>query len=87
MCGLRQEEIRTRSQHPQDYFGIPHFMPSPEDPASVLRLNALRAQVREAELTAAAAFGREREDLLRALNRLSSLLYVLMLQIKGGSHP
>lgn len=87
LCGLRQEEIRTRSQHPQNYFGIPHFMPSPEDPASVLRLNALRAQVREAELSAAAAFGREREDLLRALNRLSSLLYVLMLQIKGGSHP
>ena len=87
LCGLRQKEIRTRSQHPQDYFGIPHFMPSPEDPASVLRLNALRAQVREAELSAAAAFGREREDLLRALNRLSSLLYVLMLQIKGGSHP
>ena len=36
---------------------------------------------------AAAAFGRDREDILRALNRLSSLVYILMLQCKGETSP
>ena len=87
LCGLSQEQIRTQSQLPQDYFGTPHFMPRPEDCRSILRINALRAQIREAELSAAAAFGREREDIVRALNRLSSLAYILMLQIKGRERP
>ena len=39
------------------------------------------------ELAAAAAFGRERADILRALNRLSSLAYILMLQCKGDKSP
>ena len=40
-----------------------------------------------AALAAAAAFGRDREDILRALNRLSSLVYILMLQCKGETSP
>ena len=41
-------------------------------------LNVLRTAVRETELAAVMAFGEERADIVRALNRLSSGVYVLM---------
>ena len=87
LCGLTEDEQRQRSQFPQKYYGCPHFMPQPTDSPAILRLNRLRTQIRETELAAAAAFGRERPDLLRALNRLSSLAYILMLQCKGDKSP
>ena len=62
-------------------------MPQPADSPAILQLNRLRTQIRETELAAAAAFGRDREDILRALNRLSSLVYILMLQCKGETSP
>ena len=87
LCGLTEREQRARSQNPQKYYGCPHFMPEPHDSPAILRLNRLRTQIRETELAAAAAFGRDREDILRALNRLSSLVYILMLQCKGETSP
>ena len=87
LCGLTQSEQRLRSQNPQKYYGCPHFMPEPHDSPAILRLNRLRTQIRETELAAAAAIGRDREDILRALNRLSSLVYILMLQCKGETSP
>lgn len=87
LCGLTEREQRARSQNPQKYYGCPHFMPEPRDSPAILRLNRLRTQIRETELAAAAAFGRDREDILRALNRLSSLVYILMLQCKGETSP
>lgn len=83
LCGLTEEEQRRRSQFPQDFYGCPHFMPQPSDGLTILRLNRLRTVIRETEIAAAAAFGSRRTDLLRALNRLSSLAYILMLQCKG----
>lgn len=87
LCGLTEREQRLRSQNPQKYYGCPHFMPEPRDSPAILRLNRLRTQIRETELAAAAAFGRDQEDILRALNRLSSLVYILMLQCKGETSP
>ena len=87
LCGLTEREQRARSQNPQKYYGCPHFMPQPADSPSILRLNRLRIQIRETELAAASAFGRDRTDILRALNRLSSLVYILMLQCKGETSP
>ena len=87
LCGLTEQQQREQSQLPQKYFGQPHFMPQPEDTPEVLHLNYLRTQIRETELAAAHAFGRDRPDLLRALNRLSSLAYILMLQCKGRERP
>ena len=54
----------------------------------IARLNRLRALTRETELAAVAAFqdreGRPtRTDILRALNRMSSLIYILMIEQKG----
>ena len=67
-------------------------MPSVKDGPVVLRLNRCRCAAREAELSAAEAFtDREgiptREDLLRAMNRLSSVLYLLMIREKAGGEP
>jgi ethanolamine utilization cobalamin adenosyltransferase len=58
-----------------------------------IALNELRAQVREAELSAARAFSEpdgacSREDIVMALNRLSSLFYVLMFKyLPEGFQP
>ena len=88
--GMDDAELRKRSHFPQDYYGIPHFMPSPEDSITILRLNRCRCAARQAELTAVAAFSdREgnctRPDIIRSINRLSSYLYLLMMVEKGKS--
>ena len=84
LCGLTQQQLRSHSHRPQDYYGKPHFMPQVTHGETVLRLNRLRTLARQAELAAARAFSQEsgspRPDLLQALNRLSSMLYILMLQ-------
>ena len=88
LCGLTQQELRSHSHRPQDYYGQPHFMPKVSDGEAVLRLNRVRSIARKAELKAAAAFmiptgGLEREDILRCLNRMSSMLYILMIKAKA----
>ena len=89
LCGLTEDEQRSRSHRPQDYYGQPHFMPEYTDGPVILSLNRCRTAARSAELAAAAAFtGPEgnalREDILRALNRMSSMLYILMIRVKAG---
>ncbi len=86
--GMTQQELRRRSHFPQDFYGIPHFMPQVTDDETILRLNRLRTAVRETELAAAQAFlspdaPPRRPDILQALNRLSSFIYILMLQEKA----
>ncbi len=78
-------ELRARSHRPQDFYGQPHFMPQPEDRMLLLQVNRARCAARAAELTAAAAFDHAREDLIRAFNRLSSFLYLVMIQLKVSS--
>lgn len=85
--GMDEKELRERSHRPQDHYGKPHFMPGPEDGTALLLVNAARCKAREAELLAVNAFqDREglpqRTDLLQALNRLSSFLYLIMIQMK-----
>lgn len=97
LCGLTEAEQRRRSHFPQEYYGQPHFMPEARDGVTIARLNRLRTAVREAELAAVTAFqDREglptRPDIIRAMNRMSSMLYILMIEIKGGyyavkNHP
>ena len=82
LCGLTQEELRSHSHRPQDFYGIPHFMPRISDGVGVLRLNRARCAAREAERRAVAAIP-EREDILRVMNRMSSMLYILMLREKA----
>ena len=87
LLGLTQQELRSRSHRPQDYYGQPHFMPEASDGAEVVYLNRCRCAVRAAELAACRAFiteeGCTRTDILQALNRMSSAVYLLMVQTKA----
>lgn len=93
LCGFTADEMRQRSHQPQAYYGTPHFMPSWEDGAAILALNRVRCAARNAELAAARAFcpadgGCTRLDILLLLNRMSSMVYLLMIQqkAKGGRY-
>lgn len=88
LCGLTQAEQRERSHMPQDYYGQPHFMPQASDGPVIAGLNRARCFAREAELAAVEAFSNRdgnliREDIPKALNRMSSMLYLLMIQEKA----
>jgi ethanolamine utilization cobalamin adenosyltransferase len=83
LCGLDAAAVRERSHHPQKYFGHPHMRTSFRMGRLPVALNELRALTRETELAAVRAFADQdgnlsREDVVMALNRLSSLFYVLM---------
>lgn len=87
LLGLTEQELRQHSHFPQEFYHQPHFMPDASDGQAIACLNRARCAAREAELAAAAAFadrdGRmTRPDLLRAMNRLSSALYLLMIRQK-----
>lgn len=91
LCGLTEQEQRRHSHFPQEYYGQPHFMPQAQDGPVIARLNRARCAARDAELSAVTAFSdREgnptRVDLLQALNRMSSMLYILMVR-KKAEHP
>ena len=63
-------------------------MPEVTDGPQILQLNRARCAAREAELAAVEAFSdREgnptRPDILRAMNRMSSMVYILMIQAKA----
>ena len=84
LWGLSSDEIRERSHHPEHYFGIGHIRPHHTMGVLASALNALRTQVREAELSACRAFNAyepentERADVVEVLNRLSSAIYILI---------
>ena len=89
LCGLTEAQQRSQSHRPQDYYGQTHFMPEIGDGERILLLNRCRTAARAAELAAAAAFTDEngnasRIDILRALNRMSSMIYILMIREKAG---
>lgn len=82
LCGLTQDQLRSHSHCPQEFYGQPHFMPEVSDGKGILGLNRVRCAARDAELKAVAAVP-ERTDILLALNRMSSMLYILMIQEKA----
>ena len=79
--GLDEKALRSHSHRPQEFYGQPHFMPSASDGQEILQLNRLRTLARQTERSAAAAFP-DRVDILQALNRMSSYLYILMIREK-----
>lgn len=86
LLGLDQEELRRRSQHPGDYYGIGHPRPDAALGIWYARLNRLRALSREAELAAVTAFlgpdgSVSRPELVQGYNRMSSAIYLLMLRV------
>lgn len=91
VMGMDEAEIRSRSHNPKKFYGIPHFMPSIDDGEAVVLLNSLRSAVREVEIYAYEAFKTEtgvpeRSDIGMALNRLSSVFYVMMFRAKSKEY-
>ena len=89
LLGMDSEEIRRVSHHVKECIGIDHPIPSYKMGRTCSALNRLRTQVRETELAAAVAFSKEdgscsRTDILQALNRLSSCVYILFCRNLAG---
>jgi len=87
--GLTESQQRHHSHFPQEHYSIAHFMPSAEDGERIALLNRSRCACRAAELAACRAFADgdgvlTRLDIVQALNRMSSMLYILMLREKAG---
>jgi ethanolamine utilization cobalamin adenosyltransferase len=82
LLGLSPQDLKERSHHPEKFLGHPHILMSYKMGPLAVALNSLRAEVRVVETAAAAAFGApgqlRRDDLILALNRLSSLFYVMV---------
>lgn len=83
LLGYDWDTLRGMSHNPRKAFGRGHIRPHYSMGRICAGLNLLRARAREAELAAFRAFYREdqglvRQDIVRALNRLSSAFYVAM---------
>ncbi len=81
LFGMNDEELRYVSQHPRKFFGIDHMPPDHSMGEVCVELNLLRARSRELELAGVQAFYLHRRvvrnDILKALNRLSSAIYII----------
>ncbi|MCL2318747.1 MAG: hypothetical protein FWC45_01575 [Treponema sp.] len=91
LFGMDAEELHRKSYDPLIRNGVPPQLPAYTQGPLAVRLNTLRAKVREAELLAVRVFGpgvhdeeepgnsdgAQREDIILALNRLSSALWWL----------
>ncbi len=91
LCGYTPDELREYSHYPERHFGQGHFLPHYTDGPALLALNRVRTVARQSELAAYAAFRSgegevSRPDILLGLNRLSSLLWIMMVKRKAGRY-
>ena len=91
LCGYSADELREHSHYPETYYGQPHFMAAVTDDAALLFVNRLRTVVRQAELAGYQAFKNydgsvKRPDIMLAMNRLSSLCWIMMIKLKAGKY-
>ncbi|UQZ90278.1 cobalamin adenosyltransferase [Deltaproteobacteria bacterium Smac51] len=83
LLGLDADALRERSHDPAKFYGHGHMMASYKMGSLSIALNGLRTFVREVETSAVTAFqgdddSSSRDDIVMALNRLSSLFYIMM---------
>lgn len=88
---MDEKELRERSHNPKKYYQMTHFMPDYTMGNAVIRLNKIRTMVRETELAAFLAFKEadysiKRPDIIQALNRLSSLFWILMFRVRTNEY-
>lgn len=86
LLGYDSEQLRKVSHNISEQFGFDHPVPSAAMGVVAARLNALRTQVRECELAAVRAFGNQRADIIQALNRLSSGVYIMFCSNLAGRY-
>jgi ethanolamine utilization cobalamin adenosyltransferase len=81
LFGLSADEIHAQTHNVKAVFGIAHPVPDHTMGALAVRLNTLRTRVRALELLAVETFrpggSVPRDDIILALNRLSSAVYWL----------
>ena len=91
LCGYDAGQLREYSHYPDKYLGQPHFLPACTDGPALLAVNKVRTLVRQTELSAYAAYkdvegNVTRGDIILALNRLSSLMWIMMIKLKAGQY-
>ncbi|EPT7316834.1 ethanolamine utilization cobalamin adenosyltransferase [Klebsiella oxytoca] len=91
IVGLNEDELHRLSHQPLRYLGHDHLVPEAAHGRDAALLNLLRTRVRETETIAAQVFITRsfevlRPDILQALNRLSSTVYVMMI-LCVANHP
>ena len=91
LCGYSADDLREHSHYPDKYYGQPHFMAAVTDDPAILYVNRLRTVVRQAELAGYEAFKNydgsvKRPDIILAMNRLSSLCWIMMIKLKAGKY-
>lgn len=84
LLGMNSGELRYKSQNVREAFGIDHPVPDYKQGAACAALNKLRTCIRETELTAVDAFQVSRIDIIEALNRLSSAVYIIYCRKLSG---
>lgn len=88
LLGLSDAEIREHSHHPKTYYGVEHFLPEYHMGIEMAEINDIRTAIRALELTAMSTYkeGSElhRKDIIRFLNRMSSVAYILMCRLRGN---
>lgn len=91
VLGLTSKELHDRSHDPMKFFGIKQMiMPNYTMGTAYGLLNQLRAQIREVEVAAVAAYCQKgtcsRSDIVQELNRMSSALHVMMCKWLAGQY-
>lgn len=84
IVGLNEDDLHRLSHQPLRYLDHDHLVPEASHGRESALLNLLRTKVRETETIAAQVFITRgfdvlRPDILQALNRLSSAVYVMMI--------
>ena len=84
IVGLNEDDLHRLSHQPLRYLEHDHLVPEASHGRESALLNLLRTKIRETETIAAQVFITRgfdvlRPDILQALNRLSSAVYVMMI--------
>lgn len=82
LLGKTEDELHDLSHWPDKHLGLAHLTPGADDHTILHWLNYTRTQAREVEILALEA--EAAPDVARALNRLSSAVYVLELMFSKG---
>lgn len=91
LLGLNEQQIREMSHDPKKFFNIGHEFPDYRMGDLVVHVNSIRAFVRQVEISAYEAFKNEygdvsRNDIVQALNRLSSVCWIIMFKIRTSQY-
>lgn len=91
ILNMNESEIQEMVHQPEKYFGEAYFTPDYRMGEAIVVLNRIRTIIRETELSAYQVYKNEdgtteRSDLILALNRLSSVCWILMFKYKTGEY-